>query len=120
MRPTPWRRSSTTRWPSARASSSTASRSRPRRGLPARPASHAAAVGDVFSGGHEQRSRRVNVTAQGARMPIETPPPGGTGLVVYQWMAWRGFLAARLFPAATPLHARFDDSVDAVLATIPP
>jgi hypothetical protein len=35
-------------------------------------------------------------------------------------MAWRGFLASRLFPAATPLHARFDDSVEAVLAKIPP
>jgi hypothetical protein len=51
---------------------------------------------------------------------IDTPPTGGAGLVVYQWMAWRGFLASRLFPAATPLHARFDDTVEAVLAKIPP
>ncbi len=51
---------------------------------------------------------------------MESPvTPGGTGLVAYQWMAWRGFLAARLFPAATPLLARFDDSVEAVLAAIP-
>ena len=42
------------------------------------------------------------------------------GLVVYEWMAWRGFLASSLFPAATRLHARFDDSVEAVLARIPP
>src|SRR5438105_3952745 len=35
-------------------------------------------------------------------------------------MAWRGFLASSLFPAATPLLARFDDSVEAVLAAIPP
>jgi len=34
-------------------------------------------------------------------------------------MAWRGFLAARLFPAATRLHAHFEDSVESVLARIP-
>lgn len=31
-----------------------------------------------------------------------------------------GFLAARLFPAATRLHAHFEDSVESVLARIPP
>jgi hypothetical protein len=45
--------------------------------------------------------------------------PDGTGLVVYEWMAWQGFLASSLFPAATRLRARFDDSVEAVLAAIP-
>jgi hypothetical protein len=34
-------------------------------------------------------------------------------------MAWQGFLASSLFPAATRLRARFDDSVEAVLAAIP-
>ena len=34
-------------------------------------------------------------------------------------MAWRGFLAASLFPAATRLPARFDDSVEAVVAALP-
>jgi hypothetical protein len=54
--------------------------------------------------------------------PTSSPldKPGGAGLVVYEWMAWRGFLASSLFPAATRLHARFDDSAEAVLATIPP
>ena len=41
-------------------------------------------------------------------------------MVVYEWMAWRGFLASSLFPAATRLHAGFDDSVEAVLGRIPP
>jgi len=42
------------------------------------------------------------------------------GLVVYEWMAWQGFLVESLFPAATRVRARFDDSVEAVLAGIPP
>ena len=50
----------------------------------------------------------------------ESPAPGGAGLVVYEWMAWRGFLASSLFPAATRLHARYDDSVEVVLGSIPP
>ena len=41
-------------------------------------------------------------------------------MVAYEWMAWRGFLASSLFPAATRLHARLDDSVEAVLARISP
>jgi len=50
----------------------------------------------------------------------ESHLPGGAGLVVYEWMAWRGFLASSLFPAATRLHAGFDDNVEAVLGRIPP
>lgn len=34
-------------------------------------------------------------------------------------MAWRGFLASRLFPAATRLPARYNDSVETVLAALP-
>jgi hypothetical protein len=34
-------------------------------------------------------------------------------------MAWRGFLASSLFPAATRQHARVDDSVEAVMGRIP-
>jgi hypothetical protein len=34
-------------------------------------------------------------------------------------MAWQGFLAESLFPAATRLRARFDDSIETVLADIP-
>jgi hypothetical protein len=34
-------------------------------------------------------------------------------------MAWRGFLASSLFPAATRLPARYNDSVETVLAALP-
>ena len=34
-------------------------------------------------------------------------------------MAWQGFLAQALFPKATRLRARWDDTVEAVLAAIP-
>lgn len=47
----------------------------------------------------------------------------GSGLVVYEWRARQGYLAESLFPAATFLSARPDDSAaPSVLAerTLPP
>ena len=45
--------------------------------------------------------------------------PDGSGLVVYEWRARQGYLAASLFPAATFLSARSDDNAAAVLDALP-
>jgi hypothetical protein len=45
--------------------------------------------------------------------------PDGSSLVVYEWRARQGYLATSLFPAATFLGARPDDSAAAVLDAIP-
>lgn len=46
-------------------------------------------------------------------------PPGPDQLVVYEWHAWQGFLVSQVFPRAFRLPAHVDDSLEAILDTIP-
>jgi len=59
------------------------------------------------------------VTDLGTAPPHAGHHAHGEGFVVYEWQAFEHYLAMKLLPAATFLHAAIDDSALAVLARMP-
>lgn len=60
-----------------------------------------------------------NLTLLARRRDTPCFPPGPDQLLVYEWHAWQGFLVSQVFPHAFRLSAHVDDSIEAILDTIP-